>query len=125
MSTPIPSLAYLPDAMKLAQLTESEVYRLAVSEFDGISFGMGNEDDGAFTSRVHKWISDNRQALRRAICSDRLSILHSPSESTREKALIIAAIADCLAGVVIGISPLTASAMVTNYGLRRICNPDK
>lgn len=107
-------------AEKIAELEESDLFDAAIAELDGQSFQKGGDDDHK-RSRLDKWINDHRTILHDLLCKPKLVILLDPPETAKEKVLIITAVADCITGSVIGLSPLTASALVVNYGVRRLC----
>ena len=108
-------------ALTLAETSEDELFRLAAIELGGRSFGLGSADLEAIKARVEKWWADYRGVLHKHLCTDELRFLLEPTKGTREKALIIVAVADCLAGVTTGLSPFTASSLIAHFGLRRLC----
>ena len=108
-------------AIDLAQKSEAALYELAALEITGNRLGAGTETEEDNRDRVQKWWSDHRIILRQYLCVEQLRFLHDPAESVREKSLIIAAVADCLTGVILGISPLTAATLVVSFGLRKLC----
>jgi hypothetical protein len=108
-------------AFDLAQKSENALYELAAFEITGKRFAAGKDTEEENRDRVRKWWSDHRTILRTYLCVEQLRFLHDPAESVREKSLIIAAVADCLTGVVLGISPLTAATLVVSFGLRKLC----
>lgn len=108
-------------ALELAQKPETAVYKLAAFELTGNRFNAGEDSEEDNRNRVKKWWSDNRVILHKYLCIEQLRFLHDPAENVREKSLIIVAVADCLAGVVVGISPLTAATLVVSFGLRKLC----
>jgi hypothetical protein len=108
-------------AFDLAQKSEAAIYELVALEITGKRFASGNDTEEDNRDRVRKWWSDHRTILRTYLCIEQLRFLHDPAENIREKSLIIAAVADCLAGVVLGISPLTAATLVVSFGLRKLC----
>lgn len=108
-------------ALNFAKKPEADLYKLAALEITGKRFNAGVETEEDNRNLVQKWWSDHRLLLRTYLCVEQLRFLHDPAENVREKSLIIAAVADCLSGVVLGISPLTAATLVVSFGLRKVC----
>jgi hypothetical protein len=111
----------LISASKLSELRDSDLFDLALAEIEGPSFRKGSEGEDEKRSRVEKWISDHWVHFQASLCNDEVVVLLDPPETVKEKVLIIAAVADCIAGAVTGISPVTASALIVNYGIRKLC----
>ncbi len=104
-------------ALTLVDAGEDELFKLAIAELDGKGFDLGFTDYASIRARLEKWWSDYRGVIHKHLCTDELRFLRESSESTRGKAIIIIVIADCLSGVITGLSPFTATSLVVHFGL--------
>lgn len=108
-------------AYDFACKSEDKICELAVFEIVGPRFTSGSKNYEDNRKKVQKWWADHRTILKSHLCKENLEFLFAPSETVREKALIIAAVADCLTGVALGISPITAATLAVTFGLRNLC----
>jgi len=78
-------------------------------------------DKQAIMSIGKSWFEKNRDKLKGTICSNQqiYTILHS--ERSVDRIMVLTAVADLLAPMVIGISPFTVAALVTKEGLFSFC----
>ena len=73
------------------------------------------------TSRDGKVILENaRRTLRKRICTDpKVQAAHAGATNT--KVQLVAAVIDCIAGAVTGVSPITVSVLLVKEGLETLC----
>ncbi|WP_157973681.1 hypothetical protein [Tropicimonas sp. IMCC34043] len=110
----------LEQAEELAELTEQQIYDRAYRELTKSAFDLGDEESRR--RRVERWIGENKKELQSRICGPMRKFIEGEDGTRREKVLLIAAIADVLAGASIGIAPLTAAALLLTYGIKRLCD---
>lgn len=110
------------NAFEMAGKSKASLYQLAALEITGNRFGAGRDNDDDNRRRVQKWWADHHGILKKHLCTEQLRFLYDPTDNAREKSLIIVAVADCLAGVALGISPLTAATLVVFFGFRKLCD---
>ena len=73
------------------------------------------------SSRDGKMILENaKRTLRETICADK-SVKAIHATSANAKVQLAAAILDCIAGVVISVSPITVSVLLVKEGIDTLC----
>lgn len=73
------------------------------------------------TSRDGKAILDNaRRTLRERICADE-TVFNAHKAAVNSRVLLVAAVLDCIAGVITGVSPITVSVLLVKEGLETLC----
>ncbi len=73
------------------------------------------------TSRDGRVILENaKRKLRDQICADtKVHTVHKATENSR--VLLVAAVLDCIAGAVTGVSPITIAVLLVKEGLETLC----
>ena len=73
------------------------------------------------TSRDGKAILDNaKRTLREQICADK-TVRTAHEAAGNSKVLVVAAVIDCIAGAITGVSPITVSVLLVKEGLGTLC----
>jgi hypothetical protein len=65
------------------------------------------------------WLAQHMNELQRLICtSDRVHNLYNDGETPT----LVAAVADLISSICVGVSPLTVAYLLTRFGLRKLCS---
>jgi hypothetical protein len=103
---------------RLLDLGESDLMALLGEQ---VSAGAGGLDKTTREGIGRAWWSQNLDPIRAQICADsRLKQIRTGKGS--DGLILLAAIADAISPLLRGPSLFTASALATQYGLRRMCD---
>lgn len=73
------------------------------------------------TANDGKVILENvRRTVRERMCSDR-AVRSAHRATGNSKVVLIAAVADCIAGAITGVSPITVAVLLVREGLEVVC----
>ncbi|NEP77148.1 MAG: hypothetical protein F6K39_02560 [Okeania sp. SIO3B3] len=105
-------------------LTIEELYehigRDTTTKFGG-NIGLGETDPQEYQNRGLRWLNKHRQNLKKAICNSYIAEIALHKERTRDQALLIAAIADILVSLSLGVSPVVVAALLVKEGVTQLC----
>jgi hypothetical protein len=69
--------------------------------------------------RARRWLRQKLATLHPAICGS--EVVKQVLESS-DRVALITAVADVIAGLIVGVSPVTVAAILTKLGLKRLCS---
>jgi hypothetical protein len=80
--------------------------------------------DSKYIDVAKNWFDQNRQRLASAICDAPTIIALRENQRAESQLYLASAILDLIASVVVGVSPVTVSALLAKEGLERLCGND-
>ncbi|MDE3089664.1 MAG: hypothetical protein KGJ80_09835 [Chloroflexota bacterium] len=68
------------------------------------------------------WLQNKRAAITEKVCSDRtVRLLTSGAPKSQDQITLVTAIADLIASIVVGVSPITVAVLLVREGLKALC----
>jgi hypothetical protein len=110
------------DALRLLDMSEDDLLLEIDRELSPAGLWIDTRPIGERVANGRKWLALRRTALTAKLCSSAArASLKEAAEGPGNGALLIA-VADMIAGVVVGISPFTVAALLIKLGLDRLCS---
>lgn len=108
------------DLQILLSRTEDELFLEIAHQLNPTGFYVDKREREEKVAAGRKWFADHRLRLAEVICSSpRVAVWRASAE--KSPSMIVTALADLVAGLVIGVSPFTVAALIMKYGLDRLC----
>lgn len=108
----------------LLDLELGELYEKAGEELLGEGAFVSPKTRESIRLAGKRWVDNNKARLVQLICKNENIIkLYNKMEDPKgeKKILLVTAIADLIAGVCIGVSPVTVAALLTKEGINKLC----
>ena len=101
-------------------LTVEELYEKIGQEMS-VGVGLGEVEPEEYENRGRRWLNKYRQKLQETICKSQVAKVTLYKNRTWDQTLLIAAIADLLASLSLGVSPVVVAALLVKEGLSQLC----
>ena len=85
------------------------------------SMGSAEPSDEEEHEEGESWLRRNLASIRSKICGSHTLICYFEETRRWDDVVIVAAVADLLATVVVGVGPILVAALLCKRGLRRLC----
>lgn len=80
------------------------------------------KDRSAILKIATAWLSKNADLLRSNICGNmKIAELTDDGGNPQQDVLLVAAIADVIADLIVGVSPVTVAVLIAKRGLKTLC----
>lgn len=98
-----------------------ELYEIIGEELLSTTLAAGEFSDEEKREEAKDWEKQQETGLRKLICGSNTYKVYIQNQKGWEWVLIVVALADVIAPVVIGISPITCATLILKKGLETLC----
>lgn len=106
----------------LLSRTDDELFLEIAHQLNEPGFYVDKREREEKVAAGRKWFADHKARLAEVVCSSpRVAAWRASAEKSPN--MIFTALADLVAGLVIGVSPFTVAALIMKFGLDRLCGP--
>ena len=102
-------------------MSEAELLRQIGAEATAGEFGAGEMSDEEREESGRNWWMQSRERVTRVVCGSHLARIVLEGGKQWDSILLVAAIADLIAGSVTGVSPVAVAALIAKHGLEKLC----
>ena len=114
-------MASVNDLQLLESKSVDEIYELLGEELLSKTLGADEFSDEERREKAVEWYEQTEEKLRAVICRSRIYAVYLKAPERWEWLMIAAGIADLIAPLVIGVSPVSAAALIVKKGLDNLC----
>lgn len=117
------------------QSQEDIISRLLEKDLDELYIDIGRELYGSasFPPQLNQlgqvarvWLQAKRVEIARAVCPNKtIQMLISNRPTTQDQLVLVTAVADLIASLVIGVSPVTVAVLLVKEGLKTLCDDNQ
>lgn len=102
-------------------LTETQLLHAIGAQLSEDTFNIRSVPSEELIERAREFLSTKRLQLQHAICNHQKIMAIKVDEGETSNVTLITAVADLIASIVVGISPVTVAVLLVKKGLRNLC----
>ena len=118
-------MVFVEEIQALKSKSIEELYKLIGEQLLSETLGIDEFSDEETKEEAVDWENQQRVNLRKSICGSDPYRAYIENPEGWDWVMIVTALADLIAGVVVGVSPLTVAALILKKGLDKLCAEDE
>jgi hypothetical protein len=87
-----------------------------------VGIDLGEVDPEELRERGIRWFAKRKKELQEKVCNGYIAEVVLQEGRSWDQTLLLAAVADLIASLVVGVSPITVAALILKEGLHQFCS---
>src|SRR5579864_1603209 len=108
---------------QLLSMSVQDIYEALGQELES-GLSLAESDPDSRRERGRRWFAKNREVLRQHLCETIIAKLVVKQPHQWDRVLLVAALADLIITLKLGISPITVGALLVKEGLADLCQDE-
>jgi hypothetical protein len=105
---------------ELLDLPEESLLEILGAEVQPPSLGFGVDVAKAIES-ARQWLARHRSVIQLKVCSSHVARICRDNPKAFDRVILVAAIADLIAAVCVGVSPIVVAVLIVKAGVTELC----